>query len=132
MQYHKNNYFMHKDIHVGLFPFIEIETLMGIKQLIILDIAQLNGENGDFLKGTEMDKYSLYESTARTVLRLMWFLDFVYFMLKGLDEDRNKSLGSVCSDAYSKALASNHPTHIVVAVKAGMYMVPKYFISKYI
>ena len=95
---------MHKDIHVGLFPFIEIETLMGIKQLIILDIAQLNGENGDYLKGTEMDKYSRYESTARTVLRLMWFLDFVYFMLKGLDEDRNKSLGSVCSDAIPRPL----------------------------
>jgi phage portal protein BeeE len=51
------------------------------------DIAKLNGENGDFLKGTDMAKYSKYESTARTMLRLMWFLDFVFYMLNGLVSD---------------------------------------------
>lgn len=43
-----------------------------------------------------MDKYKKYESTARTLLRLMWFIDFVYFMIDGLIEDKGKNLSSIC------------------------------------
>lgn len=60
---------------------------------LIIDIARLNGENGDSLKNTDMEMYSRYESTARTVLRLMWFLDFVFNMYQGLIKDKGKSLG---------------------------------------
>jgi hypothetical protein len=71
-----------------------------------------------------MDKYKKYESTARTVLRLMWFLDFVYFMMNGLIEDKNKSLSSICQNAYNKSLYDNHPAHIVLAFKAGILLIP--------
>lgn len=54
------------------------------KSISYIDIAKLNGENGSFLKNTDMDRYSQYESTARTVLRLMWFLDFVFHLYEGL------------------------------------------------
>jgi hypothetical protein len=85
----------------------------------------LNGENGDFLIGTKMDSYKEYESTARTVLRLMWFLDFTFSLLKGLVTDKKRSLSSICSESYSTAFSAHHPTHIWVAVKAGMLLVPK-------
>lgn len=76
----KKNYNDHVDLYTGMIPFIKLEKDMGNNYHLLSDIAKLNGENGSFLKNTGMEKYSSYESTARTVLRLMWFLDFVSAM----------------------------------------------------
>jgi len=59
------------------------EQSMGIYYLN-LDLAKHNGENNDHLKNTADQFYYKYESTARTVLRIMWFFDFVYSMVNGL------------------------------------------------
>lgn len=67
-----------------MIQFIKLEKVMSNESLWTIDIATLNGENGDYLKKTDMNKYCRYESTARTVLRLMWFLDFVFNLFDGL------------------------------------------------
>ncbi len=71
-----------------------------------------------------MDKYKNYESTARTILRLMWFLDFVFYMIEGLVEDKGKAMSSICQNAYNKSMYDNHPMHIAMGFKAGIMLVP--------
>lgn len=87
------------------------------------DVAKYNGENCDHLKGTWLDVYSGYESTARTVLRLMWFLDYVYVLLDQLITRPNESLSHICADAYNIALAPHHPFAVRFAARTGMLMV---------
>lgn len=93
---------------------------------VFLDVAKYNGENCDHLKGTEMDVYTDYESTARTVLRLMWFLDYVAVLLEKLIIKPNDSLGSICAEAYSIALAPHHPFAVRFAARTGMLVVGRY------
>lgn len=73
-----------------------------------------------------MHQYKDYESTARTLLRLMWFLDFVFYMLDDLIKNKEKWLSTVCQNAYNQALYPNHPYHIIAAFKAGIYLIPGY------
>lgn len=73
-----------------------------------------------------MDVYTDYESTARTVLRLMWFLDYVAVLLEKLINNQNDSLGSICSEAYSIALAPHHPFTVRFAARTGMLIVGRY------
>lgn len=73
-----------------------------------------------------MDVYTDYESTARTVLRLMWFLDYVAVLLERLIIKPNDSLGSICSEAYSIALAPHHPFAVRFAARTGMLVVGRY------
>lgn len=93
---------------------------------MFLDVAKYNGENCDHLKGTEMDIYTDYESTARTVLRLMWFLDYVAVLLEKLIIKQNDSLGSICAEAYNIALAPHHPFAVRFAARTGMLVVGRY------
>ncbi|CAD8052445.1 unnamed protein product [Paramecium primaurelia] len=104
-----------QNVHVSLIQYILLEKNM--------DVAKYNGENCDHLKGTEMDVYTDYESTARTVLRLMWFLDYVAVLLEKLIIKPNDSLGSICAEAYSIALAPHHPFAVRFAARTGMLVV---------
>ncbi|CAD8060422.1 unnamed protein product [Paramecium sonneborni] len=102
-------------VHVSLIQYILLEKNM--------DVAKYNGENCDHLKGTELDAYANYESTARTVLRLMWFLDYVAVLLEMLINKPNVSLGSICAEAYNIALAPHHPFAVRFAARTGMLVV---------
>lgn len=50
--------------------------------ILYIDIAKFNGENSDKFGCNKGDFYYKYESTARTILRLMWFLDFIIELLE--------------------------------------------------
>ncbi|CAD8206558.1 unnamed protein product [Paramecium octaurelia] len=109
----ERNWNMHK--HGSLIDFILFE-----KQK---DIAKLNGQNTEKFGYKEGDFYFDYESSARTVLRLMWFFDFICNMTNQLITDQKKSFSSICSEAYNESLAPHHSFTIKTAVKAGLYTV---------
>lgn len=63
-------------------------------------------------------------SGARSALRLMWFLDFVYFMLDALLKDSAVELKPAASKAYELALAPRHPWALRMTVGAAMMLLP--------
>lgn len=98
-------------------------------------IIQTNFKNSSFtglqsmirdevMKGTEKEHSSKKASTARTVLRLMWFLDFLKVMITHLIEHRDWTLEKACRKAYKTALAPHHPWAVRVAAKLGIKTVP--------
>lgn len=58
-----------------------------------------NGYNG---------KGKFYCCSSRTILRLMWFIDFVEDMLKGLVERTEDELSTICRESYEKCLGPHH------------------------
>lgn len=85
--------------------------------MIEIDIAKgvdkLNGENNAKLLKSEKlpssDYRHHYTSTARTVLRNMWLLDFLHHLMAKLYDDRSAKLSSCAKHAYSEGLGPHHP-----------------------
>lgn len=76
-------------------------------------------------RGVQGRKDSTFVSASRSVLRLMWFLDFVTTLLRGLLEDgEGKSLSQLARGAYDSALAPHHPWLLRQTVSAGLLMLP--------
>jgi len=84
-------------------------------------ITVLNGLNNELAPDP---KYGGYESTARTLLRLMWFLDFLSSFVGQLESDRKVGVSSACRKAYDVSLASRHPLPVRMAAKAAMTFAP--------
>lgn len=88
-----------------------------VRHEMALKINHLNGENP---KEAPDKKYAGYESTARTILRLMWFLDFTSTMLSHILEDRKMAVSTAAKKAYDVALGPHHP--LLVRTGAGLAM----------
>jgi len=97
------------DLKGGIVSMIRHETA--------LRINVLNGENP---KEAPDPKYKNYEATSRTVLRLMWFLDFTSVMLNNIQNDRKVAISDAAKRAYSEALGPHHP--FIVRTAAGLAM----------
>jgi len=93
------------------------EIISMTKYEISLGLQRLNGENP---KEAPEPKYKKYESTTRTVLRLMWFLDFTSAILDNLSKDRKLSLTTAAKSAYNETLGPHHP--LLVRTAAGLAM----------
>lgn len=76
-------------------------------------------------RGVEKEKSKKKASTARTVLRLLWFFDFLREMITFLINQPELSLEKSCRKAYKKALAPHHPWAVRVAAKLGIKTVPR-------
>lgn len=63
-------------------------------------------------------------STARTVLRLLWFFDFLKDMITNLITCPDWKLSKCCTKAYNSALAPHHPWPVRLAAKLGIKTVP--------
>lgn len=51
-----------------------------------------------------------YTSSARTLLRTMWLLDFVSTLFRMIDENREiSSLTNIAKEAYAQTLGIHHP-----------------------
>lgn len=77
-------------------------------------------------RGTErMNSPGKYVSGARSVLRLMWFLDFLRSLLAQLaDADSAKELRECAQVAYDTALASHHPWILRKTIGGAIYFLP--------
>lgn len=65
-----------------------------------------------------------YVTGARSLLRLMWFLDFVCTLLAGLLQNPASELRPTASRAYDAALANHHPWLLRKAIGAAMLALP--------
>lgn len=64
-----------------------------------------------------------YVSAARSLLRLMWFLDFLSVLIRLLLEDKVE-LGECAQSAYDEALAKHHPWLLRKTIGAAIYFLP--------
>jgi len=118
----RGNYKLHPDWDVLLFPFIKKEVAAGI--------AVLNGENNK--KNTKDPKYAKYESSARTLLRMTWFMEFLKVFFGDLGKDQNRSASDAAKLGYEKALGPHHSFMLRQVAKVAMVAAPgrKSFNSK--
>lgn len=86
-----------------------------IKHEIKKNVHILNGENNS--QYTKDKSLISYESLARTVLRLLRFLDFLEIMFSNLYKTKDH-LSTICKIAYGKALAPYHTFMIRLVAKA--------------
>jgi hypothetical protein len=77
-------------------------------------------------RGTErMNAPGKYVSGARSVLRLMWFLDFLQSLLAQLaDPASAKELKDCAQTAYDTALAPHHPWILRKTIGGAIYFLP--------
>jgi len=110
----KRNYKTYPNVSGGLISFTKHEA--GLK------VQRCNGDNNK--KEAPGPEFKDYESTTRTILRLMWFFDFVSALLNNLDTDRKSSVSTACKAAYSEALGPHHPFPVRAAAKVAMLAAP--------
>ncbi len=65
-----------------------------------------------------------YVSGARSLLRLMWFLDFVYHLLRHLLDNPAATLRDSATVAYDTALAPHHPWLLRKTIAAALMVLP--------
>ena len=74
--------------------------------------------------GTERE-HGDHPSTARTLLRLMWFLNFLIAIISNLTTDKTSKLSKITKRAYDEALAPHHPWPVRLGAAIGIKTVPK-------
>ena len=79
---------------------------------------------GEVERGVQRNNSEEGPSTARTVLRLLWFFDFLKDMITNVMENEKWKLSKSCSKAYDSALAPHHPWHVRLAAGLGIKTVP--------
>lgn len=84
-------------------------------------IQELNGENNKDLGHKKGTPYYKYTSGARTLLRLLWFLDFMDHILDYL-LTTNEGFSDCCKKAYDVALGIHHPWYVRSAAAMAMSM----------
>lgn len=109
----KRNYTIFPEVKGGLISFVEHEEK--------LKLQRLNGENP---KEAPDAKYKNYESTSRTLLRLMWFFDFITNIFDNLERNRTMKVSDCCKKAYDESLGPHHPLAVRMAAKTAMSFTP--------
>lgn len=64
-------------------------------------------------------------SVARTLLRLMWFLNFLQAIILNLTTDKSSKLSAITQRAYDEALAPHHPWPVRLGAAIGIKTVPR-------
>jgi len=65
-----------------------------------------------------------FVSGSRSLLRLMWFLDFIYHLMHNLTSQADKELSESAQNAYDTALAPHHPWLLRKTIGAAIYFLP--------
>ena len=88
-----------------------------------MGVVNLNGKhNKKLIKDKNSWMYN-YTSTARTVTRNLWLLDFLYILMGMVADDPKMALPTAVKEAYNKALGPHHPWIIRKAAGAAMIAV---------
>jgi len=84
----------------------DIQTVMITE--VMLGIHELNGENNSSLGHKKNSPYYSYTSGSRTLLRLSWFLNFLYIIFKNMLET-DEPFNNCVTNAYDSVLSPHHP-----------------------
>lgn len=75
-------------------------------------------------KGIERENSKEYTSTARSLLRLLWFLDFLLKLLELVFADSDAHLATLVRHAYELTLAPHHSLALRTAARIAIRYVP--------
>ena len=118
------------------FSFLGVALSMAFSDISTkAQFIQNNFKNSDFTglqsmilneisRGVEKNNNDRNPSTARTVLRLLWFFDFLKDITTNLVNHEDWPLAKSCRKAYKSALAPHHPWHIRFGAKIAIKTVP--------
>lgn len=84
----------------------DLQSLM--EKEISLGLQNLNGENNSSLGHKKGTKFYTYVSGCRTLVRLSWFLNFLYQTFKNM-LNTSDPFSTCIKQAYESALAPHHP-----------------------
>lgn len=108
----KDYYREHKDIQ----SVMVTEVMMGIHEL--------NSENNSSLGHKKNTPYYKYTSGTRTLLRLSWFLNFLYNIFNNMLET-NDPFNKCVTNAYDTVLAPHHPWLVRKGAGLALSFAPK-------
>lgn len=89
-------------------------TNVSLQQLVSWELA----------RGVVLPAVPNYVSAARSLLRLMWLLDFVVALLHRLAQNDADTLSTCARDAYDAVLAPRHPVFLRHIIQVALYMLP--------
>lgn len=90
---------------------------------VTLGFAELNGENNDKLGHKKKTKYYTYVSGARTLVRLSWFMNFMFVLFRNM-ANSNEAFNISVKKAYDEILAPHHPWLIRKSASLAMGVAP--------
>jgi Glycolipid transfer protein (GLTP) len=107
--------------HLVIFYSFLIESLSFFSLFNSLDMVQWEMERKVTASVT-----SKYTSASRSILRLLWFMDFLEVLIGHLlnPTPAYPQLKHMATDAYEKALAPHHPWVVRQTIAAAMYFCP--------
>lgn len=91
---------------------------------VMLGIQELNGENNSTLGHKKNSPYYTYVSGTRTLLRLSWFLNFLYIIFKNMLET-SEPFNNCVTNAYDVVLAPHHPWLVRKGAGIALSFAPK-------
>ncbi|KAK8798763.1 hypothetical protein WA158_007847 [Blastocystis sp. Blastoise] len=96
-------------------PHLLLYTLMKLEETKGQNMSGSNGING---QGKE------FQCASRSVLRLTWFLDFIYEIIKQVYENPSLSLQSIVRSSYHLTLENRHNFIVRNAFKVAVVVCP--------
>ena len=101
---------------------VDLQTFIKYEMSAQLDI--LNGKtNSKKIKDKSDFRYT-YASTARTTLRFLWLMDYLWHLLDILETKPELTFKKTSQEAYKIGLAPHHSWAIRKTVEVGMNAVP--------
>ncbi len=99
-----------KELHVQLLLGAVKPTLQSIvAKEVELGITDLNAEKPTKGRKFKNEWEAKYTSTARTLLRNMWLLDYISQLFGTLNKNRTAKMSDVAKESYSQTLGNHHP-----------------------
>jgi len=91
---------------------------ISVREVTLQQMVELDIKNGTTHAGKKA------APASRTILRLMWFFDFIATLLRKLQERPKATLREVCSATYEETLAPRHIWILRRAAQSGMRLLP--------
>jgi Glycolipid transfer protein (GLTP) len=100
-----------------------ISTIQDSDKRVRLTLQWMIKHEMDLKVERENNKHH-YVSGSRSLLRLMWFLDFIYHLMHNLTSQADKELSESAQSAYDTALAPHHPWLLRKTIGGAIYFLP--------
>ena len=84
----------------------------------------IKNEMGDSDGGTSGNNNTNLPSVTRTLMRLVWFLDFTSVLCSKISRDAEKTLQTCVGEAYELCLSPYHKPLVRVSVQLALYACP--------
>ena len=96
-----------------------------VQKEIALGVHQCNGENNKSVLTKELyKKYKEYISGSRSMLRMMWFMNYLIIMFTEIYSKKTAKISDCSSKAYDEALSPNHTFFVRTAARVAMGFCP--------